>query len=97
MPSDALFARALEAPFARPWHRRRRWSEMALILVLAVGACSSGPSTNGARAMPEQERAELRTPGAPASLSDLRNLDQLAMLFDQHQDVPQLILMLSPT
>jgi hypothetical protein len=47
--------------------------------------------------MPADQREALRTPGAPASLSDLQDLDQLATLFDQHQDLPQLILLLSPT
>lgn len=47
--------------------------------------------------MPEEERQALRAPGAPATLSDLRDLDEFKALFNQHQHVPQLVLLLSPT
>jgi hypothetical protein len=73
-------------------------------VILVHAGCGSGGSeasgkgrVKGGQTMPTDEREALRTPGAPALLSDLRNLDQLATLFDQHQDVPQLILLLSPT
>lgn len=83
---------------------RRALAAAALALTLVLGGCGSGGSegsgkgaVKGGQAMPADQRDALRTPGAPASLSDLRGLDQLATLFDQHQDVPQLILLLSPT
>jgi len=98
MPTDPPLARVFDAPSSRPRYRRRRWSGMALVMVVAVGACSSGPPSSGAaRAMPDQERAQLRAPGAAATLSNLTGLDQLQTLFDEHQDVPRLILLLSPT
>lgn len=101
MPADdPIRHRAFQAPARRPWHRRRRWAGPVLALVVTLGACSSGSSNDRAgtaRAMPDENRAGLRTPGAPATLSNLTGLDQLEKLFDGHQDVPRLILLLSPT
>ena len=105
MPADeAIRPRAIQTPSRRPWHPRRRWAGAVLALLVALGACSSGPSSNDgakrggtARAMPDEDGAGLRAPGRPATLSNLTRLDQLEKLFDAHQDVPRLILLLSPT
>lgn len=75
-----------------------------IIVLVGAAACGSGARTageaNGASAAkpasPEQRQA-LRSAGAPATLVDLENLGQLSTLFNQHGDVPQLILLLSPT
>jgi hypothetical protein len=103
MPADPLPPPSLDIP-CRSGRRRRRWLGTALALVIALGACSSGSSSTKSaerdstpRTLPHEDQARLRTPGAAATLSDLTALDQLERLFDEHQDVPRLLLLLSPT
>ena len=83
--------------------RLGRWAATAVVLLGAFAGCASdgsGPAQGETRAgqpMPADQRQALRTSGAPATLSDLRDVDELKALFNQHQDVPQLVLLLSPT
>ena len=91
----------LDGPVRGSRHRRRRLAAVLLAVLAGLGGCSSsspGADRGGSpSAMPEDERAGLRTPGAAATLSNLTDLDKLAEVFDAHQDVPRLILLLSPT
>jgi hypothetical protein len=91
MPTDPLLPPALDVP-CPSGRRRRRWLETALALLVALGACSSGSSSTKsaerggtARALPDEDPARLRTPGAAATLSDLTRLGQLEQLFDEHR------------
>lgn len=80
--------------------RRAATAVVVLATLAGCGSDGSGPAsgnTQPGQAMPSDERQALRTSGAPATLSDLRHLDELKALFNQHQDVPQLVLLLSPT
>jgi hypothetical protein len=63
-----------------------------------AGAKSSTSTTSSEGVtMPAAEREKLRSPGAATTLTDLSDMDQFTALYDQHQDVPRLILLLSPT
>jgi hypothetical protein len=94
-------------PESHPRRRRRRPRAVAAVAVLVVlAACRSGSppaerseriGSGQASAMPAEERARLRAPGAPSTLSDLENVEGLARLFDEHEDVARLVLLLSPT
>lgn len=88
--------------FRRSLHRR--WAGLTMAVLVAVGACTSGssPSENTeragtARAAPDEDRAGLHASEAAATLSNLSGVDQLQGLFDEHHDVPRLVLLLSPT
>lgn len=74
-----------------------RLAATALALLVVLGGCSKDTEPSTGRAMPEEERRALRTPGAPATLTDLRDLGYLRAQFNAHQDVPQLVLLFSPT
>jgi hypothetical protein len=103
MPADRLLFDA-RIPSRSGYRRRGRILTTALAVLVALSACTSGsPATKStergdtAGALPDEERARLGSPGAAASLSSLTGLGQLEQLFDAHQDVPRLILLLSPT
>ncbi len=103
MPAESLPPPPVDIP-CRSCHRRRRWLVTTLALLIALAACGSdGASTKGAerdgmaRTLPDKDQTGVPTPGATAPLSDLTALGQLEQLFNQHQDVPRLLLLLSPT
>ncbi len=97
MPADP----GLDEPVRGPRHGPSRFAALLLAVLAGLSGCSSsspGADRGGsASAMPQDGRAGLRTPGAAAVLSNLTELDKLGELFDAHQDVPRLILLLSPT
>jgi len=101
MPADDPFPARIVSD--RSWHRRRLWAGAVLAVLVAVGACSPGSSSNdraqrdqAPAASPDQDRTG---PGQPVAttLANLTGLDELEGLFDKHQGVPRLILLLSPT
>ena len=76
---------------------RRLFVAGAVGLLLASSGCASRGSVRAGQPLPADQRQGLRTPGSPATLADLGDIDQLKTLFNQHPDVPRLVLLLSPT
>lgn len=88
-----------DQPSRQPRRRRRRW---LIVLVVVVALASLiGLQLNGLLgglpAMFGWQRSQYQTTGPAAHLEDLQDVEQLAALFNEQDDTPRLILLLSPT
>ncbi len=75
--------------------RRRRLLIVIVVVVALAGLI--GPQLDRLPAMFGWQRTQYQTAGPAAHLEDLQDVEQLAALFNQHEDTPRLILLLSPT
>lgn len=76
--------------------RRRLGGVVGGLILLAVG----GYAASRSGALPQiwdWQRDAYQAAGPPATLTDLTATDQLATLFNQHEGVPRLVVLLSPT
>lgn len=67
-----------------------------LIVLLAAGGYA-GSRSGALPQIWDWQRGAYHGPGPAATLTDLADVDQLAEAFNQHEGVPRLIVLLSPT
>lgn len=75
---------------------RRRRALIVLAILVALAGLAASP-LSGLPAVFGWQRSEYQSAGPAATLGDLQDVEQLAALFNEHEGVPRLILLLSPT
>lgn len=83
-------------------HRPRRLLFVILLPLLLLAACGGGDSSTGraeddGRLRTPDGEAETEQASRPVSLTDLSGVEELKAVFNKDQDLPRLILVLSPT